>query len=99
MSEIDWDSLDEEFSKSGSGKVNFYRFEDGSVIVCRPVAGGKEFVKLWPPDGEVAVVIVDKKDGPAAAQILSEHVGRPIEPQKRFAMNVIDRADGQLKVM
>ena len=85
-------------AKSG-GKILFYRFGPNTTLICRPIGNGVEFFKFFPPEGDVKSVVVNKHDADTAERLLSEHIGRPVQPQHRFAINIIDRADGQVKVL
>lgn len=95
--EIDWTSIGDEVASGG--KSTFVRFANGTELNFRPIGGGWEFCKFFIPDGEVKTIVVNKQDAAEASQILSEHAGRPIEPSRRFAINVLDRADGHVKIL
>ncbi len=95
--DIDWGTIGDEVSSGG--KAKFVKFANGTELKFRPIAGGVEFCKFFIPDGEVKTIVVDKNDADEAAQLLSEHAGRPIEPSRRFAINVIDRSDDSVKIL
>lgn len=95
--EIDWSSIGDEVASGG--KSTFIRFANGTELNFRPIGGAWEFCKFFIPDGEVKTLVVDKQDAVEASQLLSEHAGRPIEPSRRFAINVLDRADGHVKIL
>jgi hypothetical protein len=97
-SEIDWNSLGG--TKDGKRKTNFLKFEAGKMYTVRPVGKAYEFFKFFhrTPEGPRSVV-VELADVNKAAAILSEHFGQEIKPQHRFAVNIIDREDNQIKIL
>lgn len=95
--EIDWGTIGDEVASSG--KSSFVKFANGTELVFRPIGNGVEFCKFFIQDGESKTVVVNKQDATEASQILSEHAGRPIEPSRRFAINVLDRSDEKVKIL
>jgi hypothetical protein len=95
--EIDWNSVGGKESKS---KVRFIKFASGKLVVFRPIGKGVEFVKFFvkTPSGSRSVC-VNPADGEQAAAMLTEHTGQEYTSQPRYATNVIDRADGVLKIL
>ena len=104
MATIGWNNVGRS-SNSGNGdnKVNWLKIFAGGEVIVRPVGEPKElnkyFVKLHPADkGRGAIT-----DGGKNCVILKKYVGEDGKPlyrqQTKYAFNVIDRADGQLKVL
>jgi len=95
--EIDWNSVGGKESKS---KVKFVKFSNGKTIMFRPIGKGVEFVKFFvKTPGGARSVCVDIGDGDKAAEMLSEHTGQEYAATPRYAMNVIDRDDKQIKIL
>jgi hypothetical protein len=99
---IDWSSIGSEIDKkrnssqnNGSG-VNFLRMKDEGTYVFRPVGQMVQFYKIF---ANKRPVIVDMEVKDEAAKIVSEHLGVDVRPDLKFASYVIDRADGQIKVL
>jgi hypothetical protein len=87
-SQMSWGKLGESNQRS-NGKVNNMKLENG-VQVVRFVGEPIEFHKYF-VNGKSAVT-ADPKTCPVKAKY-------GIEPNTRYAINVIDRKDGQLKVL
>ncbi len=99
--EVDWDSFGGKESGGGSrGKVRYIKFDDGSSHEVRPIGKVVEFAKFFikNPDGNRSIV-VDINYANEAADILMKHSGQEHKYSHRFAVNVIDRSDGQVKIM
>lgn len=105
MSTIDWNSSSHVSNDGGSkvsadgkssGKNKFLKFESGKTYNVRPIGGGEEFYKFFVNKRSICVDL-EHKD--AASKKLSAHFGTEIKPQLKFAMNIIDRQDNQVKVM
>lgn len=105
---IDWNSVDEEFKNSGSGKASsagqsdkvripFLKFQKGKTHIFRPFGPAIRFHKFFLNNKRTVVVEPEDKD--AAAKIISECVGKEIKPELRFAMFIIDRDDQEIKVL
>jgi len=98
-SEVDWNSVGGKDGKGGGRpKTRFIKFVDGETIEVRPVGKTVEFYKFFISETQRSVV-VELEDGTKAAEILTQHAGKEVKPTHRFAMNVIDQADGQVKVL
>lgn len=103
--EIDWTSMATTDNAAGSGseggnQKKFLKFESGKTHVFRPLGGGVEFYKFFVnTEKGKRTIIVDLPDKDKAAELLSKHFGREITPQHRYAINVLDREDGQVKIL
>ncbi len=97
--EVDWNSVGGKDGKgAGRGKTRFIKFEAGKTVEIRPVGKTVEFYKFFIPETQRSVV-VELEDGTKAADILTQHTGKEMKPVHRFAMNVIDQEDNQIKVL
>lgn len=101
--EIDWGEMGNDTPAGGEGGPNqkkFLKFVSGKTHVFRPIGGGVEFFKFFvQTDKGKRSINVNKDDKDKAAEVLSKHFGKEIAPQHRYAINVIDRDDGQVKIM
>ncbi len=102
---IDWDSLGgemEEINKqrearaSNGGKVAFLNMKESGTYVFRPVGRAVRFYKIFV---NKRPVIVDLEDKDEAVKALGEHFNQELRADLKFAMYVIDRSDGKLKVL
>lgn len=96
--EVDWSSVG---GTSGTGsKAKFIKFSAGKSVKVRPVGRAVEFCKFFvkTANGNRSVC-VDLENSEKAASILADHTGQDVEPQHRFAINVIDRSDGEVKIL
>lgn len=84
---------------SRKGSVNYLKLDH--KVQIRPLGNIIEVCKFFVKraDGSSRSVCVRPEDVDEAARILSEQVGSEIVPQNRYAVNVIDRADGEIKVL
>ena len=97
--EVDWNSVGGKDGKGGSrGKTRFIRFEPGTTVEIRPVGKAVEFYKFFIQESQRSVV-VELEDGTKAAEMLTQHSGKEVKPVHRFAMNVIDQEDQQVKIL
>ena len=96
--EVDWNNVGGKSGGGSGGKTRFIRFEDGKTVEVRPVGKAVEFYKFFVQETQRSVV-VDLNDGTKAAEMLTEHTGKEFKPSHRYAMNVIDREDGLVKVL
>lgn len=102
--EVDWSTFEEDNKdvKSGGGgggaKSQFIRFQDGSVNIVRPFGKTYKFYKIYVPKTKRSI-IVSVQDKDAAAKALSEHSGEEHKASMRFATHVIDRADGEIRIL
>lgn len=96
---VDWNTLGgEEGKKNSNGKTKFLRFESNKMYTVRPVGRAFEFFKFFIKSTNRSVV-VESEDVDAAAALLAEEFGQEFKPQHRYAINVIDREDNQIKIM
>ena len=109
---LDWENLpsSNEFKKksdsSSAGgtkrRLNFINFTDDSTHIVRPVGTARGFWRFYHPPTRryfVANVEKDEKGRIVESNIdeLREILG--CDPEPRFAINVIDRADQQIKIL
>jgi hypothetical protein len=94
---VDWNSLGG--TGDGDGKSAFLRFKSGNVYTVRPVGHAVEFYRFFIEGNPPKTVNVDPDKKDEAAKILSKYAGSEINPQHKFAINVIDRSDNQIKIM
>lgn len=94
------DEVAEKMSGGGSGRKSNYIKLDKKVRI-RPVGNIFEVYKFFVKrkDGSARSVCVKASDVEEASRILSEAAGYDVTPQNRFAMNAIDRADGEFKIL
>ncbi len=96
---VDWESMGGQGDKT-NGKTAFIRFKAGEDYNLRLVGHAVEFYKFYIDTGvKPTSVIVDPGKHEEASKILSEHAGKEIPPQHRYAVNVLDRLDGQIKIL
>lgn len=93
MGLVDWTSVSKN-DKTGSG-AKFIKLEAGRSFRIRPVFKPHVFYKyfLTRPQGGFGQAITDKPDD----CIITKKYGE--KPKQRFAVNVIDRSDGSLKIL
>jgi hypothetical protein len=101
--EVDWNSSNfggREGGPGGGGRIKFLKFQAGKTTVFRPIGKAVTFCKFFirRPDG-ARTVIVDVEDKDRAQEILSEAAGQEMQGNIRYAMNVIDREDGEIKIL
>ncbi len=84
-------------SKSGD-RIPFMKFSDGQNITIRPIGGALKYYKFFLGKGKPSI-IVNSKNKETAAKLLSEKLGNEVKPSFKCAMFVIDRTDGQVKIL
>jgi len=96
-SEVDWNSSfsTEPGNKKGSSD-KFIKFSAGTKKTLRPIGSPVRFIKFF-VNGRSLVVDPEYKESAAAK--LSAHFGEEVKPQLRYAINVIDRDDGQIRIL
>ena len=104
VQELDWNSIGGTSSGSSNGSdrpIPFLKFQKDYTHLIRPVGKAVEFYKFFiNREGERAVpIIVDPENRDKASQVISEHSGEENKGQQKFAMFVIDREDGRIKVL
>jgi hypothetical protein len=84
--------------QGGPGKPEWLRI--GDKVKVRPVGQAVEFVKIFvkTKNGNRSVV-VDPEDAEKAVALLSAEANYDVRANNRFAMNMIDREDGRIKVL
>jgi len=97
-SKVDWNSMGGTKSGGPGGKkqINYLKFEAGKGKTFRPVGEAVQFCKFF-VNGKSVVVDPEFKD--QAAAIISSETGQEYVGKTRFAINVIDREDNQIKVL
>ncbi len=104
MGVVQWDKMGESKKGSGGGgkgkkNVAYLKVETGGKYKVRPVGQGIEITKVFNKhDGRIRCVVIDHTtdEGQEAIDKLKSDYG--LECNKKYIINVIDRADGQLKV-
>ena len=104
MATIGWNNVGRSSgSGNGDNKVPFLKIFAGGEVIVRPVGEPKElikyFVKINPSDkGRGAIT-----DGGKNCVIQKKYIGEDGKPlyrqQTKYAFNVIDRTDGQLRFL
>lgn len=102
---VDWQKLG---GRAASGGGNKGGRKDGKIewvtldkeVRIRPIGQAVEFTKIFvkTKNGNRSV-IVDEEVAEQVAAKLTDKLGYDVKPQTRFAVNVIDRADGRVKVL
>ncbi|KKN30386.1 hypothetical protein LCGC14_0834590 [marine sediment metagenome] len=94
--EVDWNNV----GGKDREKTRFVKFTDGKTVNCRPIGTVVEFIKFFikSPNGNRSIC-VELADADQAATVLSQHSGQQYTPQHRYAMNVLNREDGQIYVL
>jgi len=96
-SEVDWDSVANNAQKGkGTTKGKYVKFQDGTVKIIRPLGKAVMFYKFFENDRSI---VVDPEYKSEAAAKLSAHFGKEIRPTLRYAINVIDREDQQIRIL
>ena len=93
--QVDWNSMGGE-KKNTRKTINFLKFEAGKGKTFRPVGKAVQFVKFF-VTGKHIVVDSELKD--QAAAVISAETGQDVNGKVRYAINVIDREDNQIKVL
>lgn len=93
--EVDWSTLGSSDNKS-QGKRNFLKFETGKLHLVRPIGTAVEFYKFFINNRSV---VVNKENRDKAAEIISKHFGKEVQPNHRYAIYVIDRDDKSIKIL
>lgn len=101
-SEVDWNSMGGSQSPSSntSGQIKFVKFSPGKGKTIRPIGKAVTFYKFFVrgPHGDRSIVVDPEFKNEASAK-LSAHAGQEIKPSLRYAVNVIDREDNQIKIL
>jgi len=96
MRKVDWSNIS--IPESGGDGIRFLRFEKDKKYIVRPFAPAVEYTKIFIKRGTPSVV-VHPDDQDEAVRRLSEAAGEQAKPSPKYAMFVIDRADGRVKIM
>jgi len=105
---LDWNNLASSGSKKGGNTkgdlkpLNFIKFTSDSKHIVRPVGAAHGFWRFWYAPARryiIADVKVDDEGKTTESNLeeLKELLG--CDPEQRFAMNVIDRSDEQIKIL
>lgn len=99
---VDWGSIGGQSGdqKGGGGSNKFIKFSSGTGVVVRPIGKAVTFYKFFvkTPQGNRSIVVDPEYKNEAAAK-LSAHAGEEIKPSLRYAINVIDRNDQQIRIL
>lgn len=103
---LDFNNLPSSKKKSSNNQkgrpLNFIKFTDNSKHIVRPIGSARCFWRFWYKPARryvIAKVVVDD-DGVVVEdnrEELKEMLG--CEPEQRFAINVIDRSDNEIKIL
>jgi len=107
---LDWNNLPSSGPKSGGGggkkfegrPLNFLKFTDNSTHIVRPVGAAYAYWRFWYKAARkyiIAKVIVDEEGKVIESNLEELKELLDCDPEQRFAMNVIDRADNQIKIL
>jgi len=91
---IDWKDVSDEKAGKSSGKSNFLRLNAGTHVVrlLGPPIAMNKFMVQGDDQRWRSAVCEDAENNP----VTKNHA---INPSERYAINVIDRADGELKIL
>jgi hypothetical protein len=93
---LDWGDFTPNNNKGNSDRLNFLWLKSGNTYRVRPVAKPVIFYKyFYRNDGKLRTAICED---PASCMVKTAHPELDT-PGERFAILVIDRADGELKIM
>ena len=101
---VDWGTIGGElqaqkkaFSKSNENgsNVDYLRMKDEGTYVFRPVGKTIRFYKAFVNRKPVTL---DQEHKDEAVKLIAEHFDQEVRADLKFAMYVIDRADGKIKV-
>lgn len=98
LEDIDFTTFDPENRSGDSNGISFMRFESGKTYRVRPIGNCVGYYKFFIAKGKPSLVF-GPKEKDAAAKLLSEHSGQEMRPTHRYAMFVIDREDGRIKIL
>ena len=95
---IDWEEIGKnskkKFDENGDKKVEFLRLESGHSYKVRPLGSPVIFHKyILQHGGQWRWAICEDPD---TCPVKQKH---NVEPRERYAVNVLDRADGKIKIM
>jgi len=96
-SKIDWSGIGNGDSKGGENQLRdlaFVRFSSGDTHNIRPIGSAIKFLKAGiSHDGNYRSAIIEDPDSPTIKKYSNMNIST------RYAVNVLDRADGKLKIM
>lgn len=83
----------------GKSKVNYLKLD--KKVHFRPIGQVIEFYKFFVdlPGGKGRSFVVEEEDRQQAKDLILQLTGEDVKPSLRFAMNVIDRTDSQVKIL
>lgn len=87
---IDWADFNNKESGSGRGEIRRLRLESGKTYKVRFIGTPLRYYKYFVAGN--SAIVADKDNCPVRTKY-------NIEPSTRYAINIIDRADGLLKIM
>ena len=93
---VDWGSIGSGDKEQRKSKLQFIKFESGKGKTFRPIGGAVEFTKFF-VNGRA--VVVDSPYADEASARMEAQSGQKHPPRTRFAINVIDREDGQIRIL
>ncbi len=97
--EVDWGSMGGKASSSGGKKGSKYlSFQPDQVYTVRLVGQAVEFYKYYLKEFRKSLYF-DAEDRDNAAKTIAAVLGLEAELPHRWAVNVIDRSDGKIKIL
>ncbi len=95
--QVDWGNAFGD-PKDGGGRRGdiFIKFEAGKGKTLRPIGSAVQFVKIFISGRSINVDPGQKEQAEAA---LSAQSGNNVQGKKRYAVNVIDREDGKIRIL
>lgn len=99
-SEVDWKNMGPAPKQGDGNRPSFMKFEAGKAQIFRPIGKAVQFYKFFikSTNGSRSVN-VDPEFKDKAKDILSSKLGEEAIPKLRFAINVINRATGNIEIM
>ena len=94
---VDWGSI--ETPKARGKKAEFLRLKSGTTAVVRLYHKPKPLYRYYNPANNKSAITDDPENCPVTVKGYKDKEGKPLRPKLRYAINVIDRADGLVKIM
>jgi len=99
--QVDFQNMPERKMGGNGQGPNYLKFEAGKTYRIRPVGGAVEFFKIFVRNkkGEFRSIVVDADEKESVCQMISKELGQDVKADPRYAMHVIHRDDGQIKIL
>lgn len=97
-SKIDWGTVggDKKGNRGGGDKPLYVEFKPDVPVTIRPIGGAVQFMKVFVNKRSV---VLDPENKDQAKALIESSTNQKCEPKMRFAINVIDRSDGKVKIL